>query len=518
MDMLYTRALFLNARRYPRKPAIVFAGEACTYAQLYDRVARLGALLAAQGVGAGDRVSLLSENHPDMLAVMLAALGLGASPAPINYRLKDDDIAFIARNSAAKVVVLGPGYGGHADLLSQALPQARLLSLGPAASGAAPDAIDTLIAAARPLAFDWTAATNLALLHTSGTTGRPKGALRARWGLSARAIEQGFTQDDRTLGVMPLCLSYGYGYSLLPLYLGATLYLEPDFDEQRVAGLLEAEGINSTFMIPTLVQRLVDYEGFASLKCPSLRLIQNAAGALSYETRAAVVDKLGYVLSTYAASTESGPYANLKGRDILRDQTASGIGRTFFGSEVRLLDDDGHDVATGAVGEICVRGASQYDEYLNEPELTAETRRGDMVSVGDLGRFDDEGFLFLVGRKRDIIKTGGINVPAADVEDVIARHPAVAEVACVGLPDRAWGEMICAAIVLRPGSGAPADIDVAGFCTQRLSRFQVPRRFVFLPSLPRNLTGKVVKGDLRNLILGQDAAPDDGRAVAAKRS
>ena len=504
MDMLYTRALHLNARRFPRKAAVVFHGQVWTYVQLYERVARLGALLAAQGVKAGDRVSILSENHPDMLAVMFAALGLGASPAPINYRLKDDDIAYIARNSDAKVVVLGAGYERFADLLAQALPGARLLTLGAAARGVTPPSIDTLIADARPLTFDWSVATNLALLHTSGTTGRPKGALRSRWGLGARAIEQGFTQEHRTLGVMPLCLSYGYGYSLLVLYLGATLYLESDFDPERIAGLLENDGINSMFVIPTLVQRLVDYEGFSSLRGPSLQLIQNGAGALPYDTRAAIVDKLGPVLSTYAASTESGPYANIKGKDILRHETASCIGRVFFGSEVRLLDDDGRDVAPGAVGEICVRGASQYDEYLNEPELTAQTRRGDMVTVGDLGRFDEDGFLFLVGRKRDIIKTGGINVPAADVEDVIARHPAVAEVACVGFPDRTWGEVICAAIVLKP-SAAGAEIDFAGYCAQHLSRFQVPRQFAFLETLPRNLTGKVVKDELRNTIL---AHPD----------
>lgn len=196
-------------------------------------------------------------------------------------------------------------------------------------------------------------------------------------------------------------------------------------------------------------------------RCPSLRLVQNAASALPYDTRAAVVDRLGPVLSTYAASTESGPYANLKGRDILRHQTASCIGRPFFGSEVCLLGDDGREVAFG-------------------------------------------------GRKRDIIKTGGINVPAADVEDVIARHPAVAEVACVGVPDRAWGEAICAAVVIKPAAKAET-VDFTGFCAQHLSRFQVPRRFVFLPELPRNLTGKVVKDELRRLVLDRDKETGNDR-------
>lgn len=504
MDMLYTRALELNARRYPKKPAIVYDGQAWSYAYLFERVMRLGALLTAHGVRAGDRVSILSENHPDMLALIFAALGLGASPAPINYRLKDDDIAYIACNSAAKVIVLGPGYEHHADLLAQALPDASLFLIDRAMGEKSARTIDAMIADARPASFDWTVATNLALLHTSGTTGRPKGALRSRWGLTARAIEQGFSPEHRTIGAMPLCLSYGYGYSLLVLYLGATLYLEADFEPEKIARLLKDEGINSMFLIPTLIQRIVDHPGFSRFDSPSLQLIQNAAGALPFDTRAAMVDKFGPILSTYAGSTESGPYANLKGHDILRHQTASCIGRVFFGSEVRLLDDDGRDVGPGEAGEICVRGVSQYDEYLNESELTAETRRGDMVTVGDLGRFDDEGFLFLVGRKRDIIKTGGINVPAADVEDVISRHPAVAEVACVGFPDRTWGEVICAAIVLRP-SAASAETEFADFCSRHLSRFQVPRKFVFLPTLPRNLTGKVVKDDLREIIMNSQS-------------
>ena len=181
------------------------------------------------------------------------------------------------------------------------------------------------------------------------------------------------------------------------------------------------------------------------------------------------------------------------------------VGRPFFGVELKLLGDDGAEVAPGEVGEICCRSESQYDEYFEDPELTASTRRGDFLTVGDLGRLDAEGLLHFVGRKRDIIKSGGINIYASEIEQVLQQHPAVAEVHCIGLPDERLTELICAVVVPLPGA-APAEDELVAFAAVRLAAYKKPRRIVFMPEVPKNLTGRVLKAQLVQLVLALPAA------------
>ncbi len=497
MDMPFTRSLYLNARRSPSKPAIRFGDVTWTYGYLFDRTSKLASLLSAQGVGPGDRICVLSENHPDMLALFLAAQGLGAVPAPINYRLRLEEITAIIERTEPRLLALGRGYEGIADCVETRSPGTTILSI---AGSTGPFEIDTALQRAQPFTFDWSNASNMSLLHTSGTSGIPKGALRSKWGMTNRAIEQGFGQNDRTLCVLPVCLSAGYSYTLLPLYLGATVFLERDFDADRVCDLLEREGINSTFLIPTLIGRIVDSEGFSSLKCPELRLIQNGAGSLNFTIKRLLHETFGPVLGLYAGATEAGPYASYRGTDVLTHETGNCIGRPFFGAEIRLLREDGSEAPPGEIGEICVRSAMQFDGYVDDPELTASTRRGDMVSVGDLGQFRDDGYLFLVGRNRDIIKSGGINVSAADVEEALGKHRNLLEVACIGLPDRVWGEAICAVVVCRAGT-VVGERELLEVCEAGLSRFQRPKRFIFVNQLPRNLSGKVQKGRLKDDVI-----------------
>jgi acyl-CoA synthetase (AMP-forming)/AMP-acid ligase II len=509
MSMTLLHALRLNARRAPQRVAIRFRDTALSYGDLLASTEQAMRAFAELGIEPGEKVPMLSHNHLHMLVAYFALTGIGAIPAPLNYRLAADDLRHAMTAAHARFVLLGSGFGARASELSDAAH--RWIWFADAEAQAPADALrwQTLLLTAAPAVPQRRAGSTI-MLHTSGTTGRPKGALRSRFGFEERAIEQGFGADDRTLATLPICLAAGCVYTLLPLYLGATVTLHEHFDAGTVIDCIEHERIQSAMLLPAMLQSLVEHPRFAAADLSSLRVIQSGAGALSRSLKRAVLDRLGDgVLNIYAASSEVGPYANLKGSEVGAHMEGNCVGRPFFGVELKLLDDDGQEVAPGEVGEICCRSDSQYDGYFEDPELTESTRRGDFLTVGDLGRIDANGLLHFVGRKRDIIKSGGINIHASEIEEVLQQHPAVAEAHCVGLPDARWTELICAVIVPHPGAiAATADdaLEIAAFAAARLAAYKKPRRVVFMDAVPRNLTGRVVKAELVDQVLQRLAA------------
>jgi acyl-CoA synthetase (AMP-forming)/AMP-acid ligase II len=308
--------------------------------------------------------------------------------------------------------------------------------------------------------------------------------------------------DDRTLCVLPICLGAGCVYTLLPLYLGAGIRLHEHFDAGAVIDAIESKNASTRRCCCRRCCRpWSNTRASASADLASLRVIQSGAGALSGALKRALLERFGDgVLNIYAASSEVGPYANLKGAEVRNHLDGNCVGRPFFGVELKLLGDDGAEVAPGEVGEICCRSESQYDEYFEDPELTASTRRGDFLTVGDLGRLDANGLLHFVGRKRDIIKSGGINIYASEIEEALQQHPGVAEAHCVGLPDDRWTELICAVIVPRAGQQPTAD-DITAFAAAHLAAYKKPRRVVFMTEVPKNLTGRVLKTQLVEQVL-----------------
>ena len=505
MGMPLLHALRLNARRLPHRPALRFREQTWSYAELLSRAERAAAALAALSIAPGEKVPMLSFNHPDMLVAYFALTGIGAVPAPLNYRLADEDLRHGISAAHARFVLLGSGFAERAAALADAAwqpigfadavhdaPKGRLhwCELLRSATGVAPAGREG----------------STIMLHTSGTTGRPKGALRSRFGFEERAIAQRFGTDDRTLAALPLCLSAGCVYTLLPLYLGASVTLLEHFDAGVAIETIERERIDSTMLLPAMLQAMVDHPRWRDADLSSLRVIQSGAGTLSGTLKRRLLDRLGEgVLNIYAASTEVGPYANLDGAEVARHLDDSCVGRPFFGVELKLLDDDGHEVAPGEVGEICCRSDSQYDGYFEDHELTESTRRGDFLTVGDLGRIDVDGLLHFVGRKRDIIKSGGINVYASEIEQVLQQHPAVAEAHCIGLPDERLTELICAVIVPRTGA-APAADELVAFAAARLAAYKKPRRVVLMSEVPKNLTGRVLKAQLVEQVLALPAS------------
>lgn len=510
MAMSFLHAARLNARRFPTKPAVVFEGRSASHAAFLDRVERMMTVLARRDIGPGDKVAVVSENHPDFLAAYVAVTGLGAIPAPINYRIAPEVMAEVVARADSKALLLGETALEHAGQFRGAV--ADILVLGDApddapGGGAGLPRLSDLIAetpADPPRGQDGTTI----MLHTSGTTGKPKGALRSLFGLEERAIEQRFRPDDRALAALPICLSAGCTYTLLPLYLGATVHLMRRFDADEALRLIETERLTATMLLPAMLQRMVEAPGFARADLSSLRTLQSGGGEMYADLKRAVLDRFGDALMIYAASSEAGPYANLAAADLRRHLTGNCVGRPFFGVELKILDDDGNEVPQGEVGEICTRSQSRYDGYYKDEAQSAETRRGDYLTVGDLGRIDEEGLLWFTGRKRDIIKSGGINVYAPEIEEVLASHPGIAEAHCIGLPDPRWTEAICAVIVPAPGAHL-TQADVIAHAEARLDRYKRPRRVVFMAAVPRNLTGRVLKTDLKEAVLA--LAEEDSR-------
>ena len=501
MPMTFLKALRLNARRFPKKDAMVFNGHRQTYGAFLERVERMMTVLLGQGIGVGDKVAIIAENHPDFLAAYIAITGLGAVPAPVNYRIKPDIMAEVVRRADSAMLLLDETVLEHVELFRAAVP--RLLVLGEGGGGGLP-LLREMIALTPPDPPPGDGGTAI-MLHTSGTTGIPKGALRSRFGMEERAIEQGFRPDDRMLCALPVCLSAGCAYTLLPLYLGATVYLMERFEAEEALRLIESERITATMLLPAMLQRLTEVPGFDEADLSSVRTLQSGAGEIFPDLKARILARFGDALNIYAASTEAGPYANLHAADLREHMSGNCVGRPFFGVELKLLDDDLAEVPVGEVGEICTRSESRFDCYYKEEELTNETRRGEYVTVGDLGRMDENGLLWFAGRKRDIIKSGGINVYAGDIEELLITHPGIAEAHCIGLPDSHWTELICAVIVLAPGASLSEE-EVIAYAEAKLERYKRPRRVVFMDAVPRNLTGRVLKGELKEQVLADSGA------------
>jgi len=501
MAMTFLYALRLNARRFPQKDALVFKGRRQTYAEFCDRVERMMTVLHGLGVKPGDSVAIISENHPDFVAAYFAITGLGAVPAPINYRISADVMADVVQRSDAKILLLGETMLEHEALLKPLVKQ--VLALGDSAGNSDLPLIGDLISQTAPNPPEGEDGTTI-MMHTSGTTGKPKGALRSGFGMEERALDQGFRPDDRALCALPICLGAGCTYMLLPLYLGSTAYLLERFDAAEILSLIVREKITATMLLPAMLQRVVEEEGFDEADLSSVRTLQSGGGALYTDLKTRALDKFGDALNIYAASSEAGPYANLTAADLRNNMTGNCVGRPFFGVDLKLLDDDGNEVAQGEVGEICTRGDSRFDGYYKDEALTETTRRGDYVTVGDLGRLDENGMLWFTGRKRDIIKSGGINVFAPEIDEALCEHPDIREAHCIAMPDPRWTELICAVIVAKPGSGLQAD-DVTAFAEKRLDKYKKPRQIVFLDAVPRNLTGRVLKDELKQIVLAMDS-------------
>ncbi|HYH22886.1 MAG TPA: AMP-binding protein [Azospirillum sp.] len=499
-----------HAQRHPQRVAVVCGERRVTYAELDAAGERFARALAARGVGIGDRVVLLLPNRAELVEALLGVLKAGALAVPVSTRLAAAEVRVILEDCASKAVVLAPDSRAVLEAAAAGLPGAPLRIVLEEAQEGELDfrALCAAVAGGRlppapvkpPVEPD-----DCMICYTSGTTGRPKGVIVTHANIVVmhgliNAVGWGLTEADRFLVTTPLAHRTAMGRLGNALCLGATLVVMPAFDAAATVATIGREGVTVMGLVPTVARLLMPEIARDPARCATLRVILATGEAFPVELKRRLGDLLPHVsLYSFFAMTEAGGVTSLgPGEQISH---AASVGRPTPGVEVRLVDADGADVPAGEVGEILVRAGApgRYGTmrgYFNRPEETAATIVDGFIRTGDLGRFDADGYLYVVDRKKDMIVSGGLNIYSKEVEQALAGHPAVQEAAVVGAPDPVYGESVVAFVEPRPGHPV-SEAELIEHCRSLIASYKKPRRVVFVEALPRNAVGKVLKAELR---------------------
>ncbi|WP_369775602.1 long-chain-fatty-acid--CoA ligase [Saccharopolyspora cebuensis] len=494
-----------HARTRGDDVAFCFGTTRRTYRQLDERVSRLANALRDRGLGPGDRIAVLGTNALEVVEAFLASTRLGAICVPLNFRLVANEIAYLLADSGARAVVVEAAL---ADVLAEAAGQAgtapAALAFGGPAAGCAD--YESALAAASPEFPERTVAEQDAafIMYTSGTTGRPKGAVLTHQNLLMHAFSNiahlGAPPDDSVwLAAAPLFHIAGLAGMLPTLLRGGRVVLLPSgrFDPVATLDLMEREQVSSVFLVPAQWQAICAAPGIGDRDLSALRRLSWGAAPASTTLLRTLIDTFPQAeVATSFGQTECSPVTTLlRGEDSIRK--IGSVGTPLLNVEVRVVDDEMADVPRGEVGEIVYRSPMVMREYWGKPEATAEAFRGGWFHSGDLVREDEDGYYYVVDRKKDMIISGGENIYCAEVEDVLAAHPRIGEVALIGVPDERWGETPLAVLAPREQQDPPTAAEVEQWCLRHLARYKRPRRIAVLPALPRNPSGKVLKTELR---------------------
>lgn len=496
-DMLRRSAL-----RHGPRPAILCGDVRWSYAEFDAVVDRFATGLVAEDVGEGDRVAILSRNNHSFMAVRFAVARVGAVLVPINFMLTPEEVRYILDHSGAKLLFVD---ASTAETAREAAPETVLATYG------LTDELDT-----RPEGLpSWeellrdgvvpdiaTDSRSLAqIIYTSGTESRPKGAMLSHeavlWQYQSCVIDCEWSATTVAIHAMPLFHCAQLDAMIGPaLSVGAMNIILSAPAPERVIPLIEQYGANSFFAPPTIWISLLRSPLFDQHDLSTLVRGYYGASIMPVEVLREIRSRLpGLRLWNLYGQTEIAPVATILFPEEHEAKLGS-AGRPTLHVETRVVDDAMSDVAVGEVGEIVHRSPQLLDGYWDNPEKTAEAFEGGWFHSGDLGVLDADGYLTIVDRKKDMIKTGGENVASREVEEALYTHPAVSEVAVIGLPDPRWIEAVTAFVVLRDGEEATADALVE-YCRSRLAGFKLPKRVVFVDAMPRNASGKILKRDLR---------------------
>ena len=499
----------------PDKPALV-QGERCfTWRQANARINRLANALHSIDVESGDRIAIMLGNSIEWFEAMAGCQKVGASAVFVSYRYTAPEVRYLLENSGATVFLFDVKYASvvHEATAELGFEQDRLVAVGPEqGSGFVPYEIFLALGSEDEPPAEWRRGGSRTILYTSGTTGKPKGAVRdlakARLtevlGLLRRVP---FRRSDHHLIAAPLYHATGSGFAAAHLSLGATLYILEKFDPIEFLATVDREKITTSALVPTMLRAILDEpaEERAKFDTSSLRVIVTTGSALPESLEIAARESFGDVLYDLYGSTEMG-YVTVASPEDKR-ACAGTIGRPFPGVDVVLLDDHRRPVPDGEVGELFARSSLTVEGYHGNDAATRASRFGDYFSVGDLALRDPRGYLHLVGRKTDMVISGGMNVYPAEIESVLTAHPAIREAAVIGVPDEKWGEALVAFVVARKPAEIPATEELIAFCKRSLAGYKVPRRFERVDELPRNPTGKVLKRELRDRLERTEPPP-----------
>ena len=504
----WTNQLARHALMQPDDTALRFLGSTTTWRDLDERVNRLAGALSRRGVGFGDRVLILMLNRNEFIESFLAANKLGAIAVPVNFRMTPPEIAFLVNDCAARVVITESVLAGVATAVRDLDPTlGTVVVAGVSTESALDDGVlgyDDLIAEpGEPVEpVDIPNDSPALIMYTSGTTGRPKGAVLTHTNLTGQAMTALFSSgadinnDVGFIGV-PLFHIAGIGNTVIGLLLGRPTVVYPlgAFDPGALLDVLEAEQVTGIFLVPAQWQA-VCAEQKAKPRNLKLRVLSwGAAPASDTLLREMSATFPGTQILAAFGQTEMSPVTcMLLGDDAIRK--LGSVGRVIPTVAARIVDENMNDVPVGDVGEIVYRAPTLMVGYWNNPKATAEAFAGGWFHSGDLVRQDDDGYIWVVDRKKDMIISGGENIYCAEVENVLAAHPAIMEVAVIGRHHAKWGEVPVAVVALAALSDLSLT-DLEGFLSERLARYKHPKALEIVEALPRNPSGKVLKTELR---------------------
>jgi len=508
MDVGY--ALRRARQLHPDAVAAYDGERSITFAEFADRVMRVASALRDLGVRPGDRVAVLMLNSLRYFELYHAVPLAGAIIVPINIRWNPAEIVFGLSDSGTRLLVADDFFARIAPALSASLPELQYLFAG---NGACPTGMadyEARLAAASPASLDGPFPDDndvVALFYTSGTTGGPKGVMLTHKNLYANAVNGtvalAITKDWVWLHAAPMfhVADATVVYSLV-MRGGRSCFI-PAFDPEACLQAIERYRVTHTFVVPAMLNAMVNHPAFERYDTSSLRMMGYGASPMPLDLLRRAQEKLRCPFAQGYGLTESSPGLTYLGpEDHTLDNAGErfapvkSAGRAMMGVELRVVDAMDRELPPGEAGEIVARGDNIMKGYWNQPAITADTLRGGWLHTGDIGTFDARGYLYVLDRKKDMIKPGGENVYSPEVEAMIASHPEVLEVAVIGLPDEKWGEAIKAVVARRPGS-ALSEADLIEYCREGMAHFKCPTTVDFVETLPKGGTGKVQKTVLR---------------------
>ncbi|MDT7644805.1 MAG: fatty-acyl-CoA synthase [Pseudonocardiales bacterium] len=496
-----------HAQDHPEAIALIDGSLRRTWQQWNERATTLANALAQRGVGRGSGVAVHARNRAEWLDTSFALSKIGANVVSVNPRLAVPEIRYILDNSGAAALVSDQGALCAAATSWRVAGGGPLLVIGIEAAADHPGVaeFEAFVAAGDPTPrAAISGPMGASLLYTSGTTGAPKGAIRNPPADPAELAEFmrdimsrfGMRPGERHLLVCPLAHAAPPIYAQMTHLVGGTVIIMARFDAERVLEMIEAEAVTSTFLVPTMLNRLVNLPDHVRGRADhtSLRTIVTGGSTCNAVLKRRVAGSFGQVLFDLYGATESGLQTMLEPSDQLTH--ADSVGRVLPGNALRFLDESGNDVAAGQPGEIWARGPMQMDRYHDNPEATAAAVKDGWVTAGDIGYVDGDGYVYILDRVKDVVISGGVNIYPAEIEAVLAKHPSVFDSAVVGVPHEDWGEALLAIVQPHVGSSV-VEAELEEFCRSELAAFKCPRQWKFVAELPRNHIGKVLKKELR---------------------
>ena len=481
--------LTASAQRDPRHAALKLDAVEVSYGQLDQASARVAGLLAAKRVTAGERVGVMLPNVPYFAVCYYGVLRAGAVVVPLNVLLKRREVAFHLEDSGAKLLLAWEGFAEEAT--------AGARQAGIECALVRPGEFENVLAVAEPTTEvrDADPDDTAVILYTSGTTGTPKGAELTHANLKRNCeIARGLFDlgaEAVTLGALPLFHSFGQTCSLnATIAAGGTLTLIPRFDPGKALEIIERDRVNVFNGVPTMYGAMLHHPERENFDTSTLQMCGSGGSAMPVELLRGFEQAFGCtVLEGYGLS-ETSPVASFNHRD--RERKPGSIGTPVAGVEMKVVDDAGQELPQGEVGEIVIRGHNVMKGYWNRPDATAETIVDGWLRTGDMAKVDEDGYFFIVDRKKDMIIRGGLNVYPREIEEVLYEHPAVREAAVVGVPHDELGEEVAAAVALKPGAEATPE-ELREFVKEQLAAYKYPRQVWLVDELPKGPTGKILK-------------------------